>query len=280
MIVFVYGTLLRGMSRSHVLAQSRFLGLGEIQADLYDLGSYPGLIDGKGRVIGELYEIDSTTVEALDRIEGFKADAPDLSLYLRVLRQVTFLNDGLSDTVSVYLYNREVASREQIKHGDYRRFIELHENNETYYIAYGSNLNQERLENRIGSVHVTTRGYIEGFELCFNKGNVDGTSYANIKAGEPDVRLPFVAYELPDGLGQIDLLDGYEGAPSSYRRIAYPFPMQGSSGSKLGFIYVAAPNLITEGAEPRQTYLAHIRKGYTDHGFTWTSLGHCLSQHD
>lgn len=271
MIVFVYGTLLRGMSRSLVLAQSRFLGLGEIQADLYDLGSYPGLIDGKGRVIGELYEIDSTTLEALDHIEGFKADAPDLSLYLRVLRQVTNLNDGLSDTVSVYLYNGEVASREQIKHGDYRRFIELHENNETYYIAYGSNLNQERLERRIGAVSVLTRGYIEGFNLSFNKGNVDGTSYANIQAGECGSRLSFVAYKLPEGLSQIEQLDGYEGAPSTYRRIAYPFPLEGSEHSKIGFMYVAAPHLLRKGFEPSDTYLSHIRKGYADHGLTWTA---------
>lgn len=271
MIVFVYGTLLRGMSRSNVLAKSRFLGLGEIQADLYDLGSYPGLIDGNGRVIGELYEIDLATLDALDRIEGFKADAPELSLYLRDLRQVTNLNDGLSDTVSVYLYNGEVVWREQINHGDYRRFIELHENNKTYYIAYGSNLNQERLERRIGAVSVLTRGYIEGFNLSFNKGNVDGTAYANIQAGEFGSQLPFVAYELPEGLSQIEQLDVYEGAPNTYRRIAYPFPLEGSEHSKIGFMYVAAPHLITEGAEPRQTYLAHIRKGYADHGFMWTA---------
>lgn len=272
MIVFVYGTLLRGMSRAHAMDEARFLGLGEIAGCLYDLGSYPGLVEGKGRIMGELYDVDEVTLESLDRIEGFKTDEPAFSLYIRTLRQATFFNDGRNETVSVYLYNGEIGSREQIKHGDYRRFTELHQNGATYYIAYGSNLNQERLENRIGSVHVITRGYINGFELCFNKENVDGTSYANIKAGEPEVRLPFVAYELPDGLGQIDLLDGYEGAPNTYRRIAYPFPLQGSRVTKLGFMYVASPTLITEEAEPPHAYLAHIQKGYAEHGFTWTAV--------
>ncbi len=272
MIVFVYGTLLRGMSRSYVLEHhlSRFLGLGEIQADLYNLGSYPGVVDGKGRVVGELYEVDYTMLDVLDRIEGFKVDAPELSLYLRVLRQATFFNDGRSDTVNVYIYNGEVASSERIKHGDYRRFVELFENNETYYIAYGSNLNQARLESRIGQVGVLARGYIDGFELCFTKGNVDGTSYANIKAGHPDAQSPFVAYVLPGGLSQIEILDVFEGAPGTYRRIAFPFPLEGSKVTKLGFIYVAAPNLIKDGLKPCDRYLAHIRKGYKDHGFSWS----------
>jgi gamma-glutamylcyclotransferase (GGCT)/AIG2-like uncharacterized protein YtfP len=269
-IVFVYGTLLRGMSRATVMEKSRFLGLGEIQGDLFDLGTYPGVVDGKGRVVGELYEVDSATLDVLDQIEGFNPDEPEFSLYLRASRQATFLNDGRRETVSVYLYNHEVASRDPIKHGDYRRFIELHENNETYYIAYGSNLNQSRLEDRIGSVRVLTRGTIDGFELCFNKGNVDGSSYANIKAGQPGARLPFVAYLLPEGLSQIVMLDGYEGAPNTYRRLAFPFPLEGSNDQQLGFIYVAAPHLIEEGLMPREAYLAHIRRGYQNHGFTWS----------
>ena len=39
--VFVYGTLLKRMQRSSVLNNSLYCGLAMIQADLYNLGSYP-----------------------------------------------------------------------------------------------------------------------------------------------------------------------------------------------------------------------------------------------
>ena len=35
--------------------------LAQIQDDLYDLGHYPGLVDGVGRVLGELQEVDAFT---------------------------------------------------------------------------------------------------------------------------------------------------------------------------------------------------------------------------
>ena len=52
MKVFVYGTLLKGMSRSHSLNNSSFEGFGVIRGSLYDLGSYPGIIDSKDSVYG------------------------------------------------------------------------------------------------------------------------------------------------------------------------------------------------------------------------------------
>ncbi len=70
MKVFVYGTLLNGMSRSKSLNNSVFEGLGMIKANLYDLGSYPGIIESNQSVYGEVYEIDSDTLFTLMRIKS------------------------------------------------------------------------------------------------------------------------------------------------------------------------------------------------------------------
>jgi len=39
--------------------------------DMYDYGSYPVIIPGKGTVHVEVYQITPTTLAALDRLEGY-----------------------------------------------------------------------------------------------------------------------------------------------------------------------------------------------------------------
>jgi gamma-glutamylcyclotransferase (GGCT)/AIG2-like uncharacterized protein YtfP len=77
--LFVYGTLMRGGSRHRVLAAKRFLGpvRTQVRYALFDLGAYPGLVhrDQGGQAIeGELYEVETSLIPRLDRIEG----APEL----------------------------------------------------------------------------------------------------------------------------------------------------------------------------------------------------------
>ena len=78
--VFVYGTLKRGQSRTHVLSQQQFLGeaLTRPHYLLVDLGQYPGLIlptalepviVSPHAVQGELYRVDDGCLAELDRIE-------------------------------------------------------------------------------------------------------------------------------------------------------------------------------------------------------------------
>lgn len=75
-LVFVYGTLKKGMSNHHWMKGQRFLGEA-ITRPIYrmrDLGGYPGLHlaefkDGVA-VRGELWEVDSAGCERLDLLEG------------------------------------------------------------------------------------------------------------------------------------------------------------------------------------------------------------------
>lgn len=116
--VFVYGTLLSGESRhGHLTAFSPVAqAAASATADLLDLGSYPGLIPGAGRVRGELYGFEDVdaVLEPLDRIEGYCAGEP--SLYQRVVLQV---ESGVgAQWAWTYAYAREGGM--PIPSGDWR----------------------------------------------------------------------------------------------------------------------------------------------------------------
>ncbi|MCL4795102.1 MAG: gamma-glutamylcyclotransferase [Bryobacteraceae bacterium] len=72
--LFAYGTLRSGGPRHAVLRRARPARVVEAWAPgrLLDLGEYPGLIEGRGRVAGELFEFDSleALLPLLDEIEG------------------------------------------------------------------------------------------------------------------------------------------------------------------------------------------------------------------
>jgi gamma-glutamylcyclotransferase (GGCT)/AIG2-like uncharacterized protein YtfP len=71
--LFAYGTLMRGLPLHRVLAAgAAFLGPGTVRGRLLDLGRYPGLVAGGGRVRGELYRLArAELLGRLDRQEGY-----------------------------------------------------------------------------------------------------------------------------------------------------------------------------------------------------------------
>lgn len=74
---------------------------------LYNFGSFPGIIKGKGVVDGELHEYTNVDVimSMIDRIEGYRADNEDDSLFLR--REVEIeLSDTTNTVANVYIFNR------------------------------------------------------------------------------------------------------------------------------------------------------------------------------
>ncbi len=56
--IFVYGTLMREMSNHENISQNlNFVGLAKIdELKMYSLGTYPGIVDGEGRIKGEGYK--------------------------------------------------------------------------------------------------------------------------------------------------------------------------------------------------------------------------------
>ncbi len=62
----------------------RFVGPCIITGELFDLGRYPGMRHGGGQVVAELYALlDVEVIQLLDDFEGYFADRPRESLYLR-----------------------------------------------------------------------------------------------------------------------------------------------------------------------------------------------------
>ncbi len=82
--VFVYGTLMKGMSRAHKLVNSDCMGMAIMTVELFDLGSFPALLPGDGTVFGELYEVTEEALQSLGWVESYDENAPDDSLYLRL----------------------------------------------------------------------------------------------------------------------------------------------------------------------------------------------------
>ena len=124
MELFVYGTLMSGFSRSRKLLHSRFIGVAYTKGLLYDLGGFPGLVKGEGRVFGELYDVNEQTLEVLDMIEGYEPSDLKNSLYVRK-RVFTYNapNKCLrGKNAFCYVYNGSVVGEKLITHGDYRLF--------------------------------------------------------------------------------------------------------------------------------------------------------------
>jgi gamma-glutamylaminecyclotransferase len=89
--VFVYGSLKRGYTLHYLLQNQLSLGHATTQPlyRLFDLGSYPGLIEwpeGLG-IHGEIYEIDADCAARLDEAEGV---AERLYVRRRIFLQTPF----------------------------------------------------------------------------------------------------------------------------------------------------------------------------------------------
>jgi gamma-glutamylcyclotransferase (GGCT)/AIG2-like uncharacterized protein YtfP len=132
-LLFVYGTLRPfvdiPMARwlEHV---ATYVGDARTRGRLYDLGSYPGLIDSVCRddwVRGELYLLPmrAMVLRLLDRYEG--ARGRGAQRFVRVRRVVQPLDDrcGVKRTrvAWLYCYCRSTLLRSRIECGDYRRYI-------------------------------------------------------------------------------------------------------------------------------------------------------------
>ncbi len=99
-----------GDRRAGVEGALRFLEPCRIPGALWDLGEYPGLVEGGGEVRGELYEVELATLAALDAYEE------EGSLYLR--KRVALNEPRLE--AWVYLYNGSLDRARPIPGGCWR----------------------------------------------------------------------------------------------------------------------------------------------------------------
>lgn len=105
---------MRGYALHPALARGATLvGPGEVRGRLLDLGWYPGLVPGQGRVHGEVYRLDDhELLGTLDREEGYN--------FQRRTALVTLV-DGRRARAWVYLYCGPQERAVPIPDGDFRR---------------------------------------------------------------------------------------------------------------------------------------------------------------
>ena len=108
--LFVYGTLRRGLRLHHHLKRlgAQFVANGQVQAELYDLGEFPGACGctKPGRTVkGELYRLHKVenSLKVLDQIEGFSPRHPERGLFERGTAEVTSPN-GQRRLAWIYWY--------------------------------------------------------------------------------------------------------------------------------------------------------------------------------
>lgn len=134
--IFVYGTLMKGQSNHHAfLKDGSFIGNGMIEGyDMYDLGYFPGIVSGTGKVYGEVYSVTPEELKRIDALEG------EGSLYKKEKTSVR-MADKSEISAFVYVYLDNIDGCKLI----HERYGEKMSEKMVWYVAYGSNLLQERL---------------------------------------------------------------------------------------------------------------------------------------
>lgn len=123
--IAVYGSLREGLALpdlpDDVGQMLQRKGPCIIQGELYDLGDYPGLLDGDGTVVGELYTItDLKALRLLDTYERYDASDRAGSLYIR---KCVRLAQPVGLDAWVYFYNQPLDGAPHIASGDWASYI-------------------------------------------------------------------------------------------------------------------------------------------------------------
>ena len=140
-----------------------------------------------------------------------------------------------------------------------RKIKQIQLNCSVYYFAYGSNMDINRLEGRVGNnkVQLVGKAILKGYELKFNKEKCDKSSAANVMLNRHLV-VEGLLYEFdPSDLTVLENLDRYEGVRTGdYIRKLLIVEIDGTE--VLAYVYVADLNKIKEGIFPSKEYLAHL----------------------
>lgn len=125
------------------------------------------------------------------------------------------------------------------------------------YVAYGSNLNLERMKHRCPTAEPVGKAELTGWKLVF-RGR--GMGVANIEPADAS-SVPVLIWRIyPD---DERVLDGYEGVPHFYHREIIPVILNGESVDALVYILNDGYSL----CQPGKVYYDIILDGYRSAGF-------------
>jgi len=129
-LLFVYGTLMKGMSNpfsGQLSRASEFLCSAKVTGRLYDVrGEYPCAVassDPNELIHGELYRLNDPTAlfQTLDPYEDCYPEDAHRSLYIRRVTSVT-THEGENLNAWIYFWNSSLDGLIRIPSGNYRSY--------------------------------------------------------------------------------------------------------------------------------------------------------------
>ena len=130
--IFVYGTLREGMYNSETYLKGRVRNrtFGYVKGDLYQIKGvvYPALIEGNGRVLGEIMEIEGEEIlSELDELETYYGEGNIDNEYDKVWMDIEDAQGAIIAHLPVYVFNMRNPKHQdmlgaQIVSGDYVAF--------------------------------------------------------------------------------------------------------------------------------------------------------------
>jgi gamma-glutamylcyclotransferase (GGCT)/AIG2-like uncharacterized protein YtfP len=128
------------------------------------------------------------------------------------------------------------------------------------YFAYGSNMLEQRLKDRVKSAEFLLNAWIRGYEVRFRKMSIDGSGKADlVQTGDLEDIVHGVVYQFDPN--ERDALNESE---RGYDRAA--IQVHTDSGDRDVTTYLARRGRIDESLKPYTWYLEVIRCGAEQHG--------------
>jgi gamma-glutamylcyclotransferase (GGCT)/AIG2-like uncharacterized protein YtfP len=121
--LFAYGTLIPGCEPAHmnaICSRMELIGEGTVRGLLYDLGAFPGVVEGDGTIRGVILRVPADAWPAMDAYEGCPLPGGEDGLFRRVMTLAT-LSNGETVDCWLYVYARDVANHRAVPSGDWRR---------------------------------------------------------------------------------------------------------------------------------------------------------------
>ena len=134
-----------------------------------------------------------------------------------------------------------------------------------YYLAYGSNLDMERMGHRCPYAVPIGTTEIYGYRLLFKRSKTG--SYATIEQ-DANESVPAVVWLLSEY--DEHLLDGYEGCPRYYYKKQFQLPVWNLEGHRMKKLKPCMAYILHEERPlgcPSRDYFKLLNDGYADWGF-------------
>ena len=117
-LIAVYGSLRKNMGNDHLLSTSKYLGEFKTKPEfsLYSLGYYPGLkTNGNTSVTMEVYAVDDTVAERIDRLEGYTPNGNN-TFYDKIPIETPY------GEANVYIYVNNIPEERLVESGNWKAF--------------------------------------------------------------------------------------------------------------------------------------------------------------